>query len=97
MIHNDSIFTLIRNPRSSDSLDIAPGKFAHMAIFISGINNSEENAAFLENVKALKFSYKGISRLIFCALRDIRPNETLYLNYNGDKAICEYPTNSFVH
>jgi hypothetical protein len=40
MLSNDSIFTLIRNPRSSDSLDIAPGKFAHLAIFISGINNS---------------------------------------------------------
>ena len=47
MITNDSIFTMIRNPRSSDSLDIAPGRFAHMAIFISGINNSEENAAKL--------------------------------------------------
>ena len=47
MLNNDSIFTLIRNPRSSDSLDIAPGRFAHIAIFISGINNSQENAVNL--------------------------------------------------
>ena len=41
MVSNDSIFTLVRNPRSSDSLDIAPSKFANIAIFISGVNNQD--------------------------------------------------------
>jgi hypothetical protein len=40
MITNENIFTLIRNPRSTESLDIAPSQFANIAIFISGINNS---------------------------------------------------------
>jgi len=44
MINNESIFTLIRNPRSYDSLDIAPSRFANVAIFISGINNNDKNA-----------------------------------------------------
>lgn len=93
MVNNENIFTLIRNPRSSESLDIAPSQFGNIAIFISGVNNSDKDAATLENVRAMKFSYRGISRLIFTALRDIQPKETLYLNYNGDRAIAEYPTN----
>jgi hypothetical protein len=96
MVSNDNIFTLIRNPRSCDSLDIAPSRFANIAIFISGINNTQQDAENLENVRALKFAYKGICRLILIANRTIYPHETLYLNYNGDKAICEYPTSSFV-
>ena len=47
MINNESIFTLIRNPRSNDSLDIAPSKFANISIFISGINNNEKYTAYL--------------------------------------------------
>ena len=58
-----------------------------MAIFISGVNNSDKNAEGLVNVRALKFSYRGICRLIFTAMRNIRKNETLFLNYNGDSAI----------
>ena len=44
MVNNESIFTLIRNPRSYESLDIAPSKFANIAIFISGINNTEKDS-----------------------------------------------------
>jgi hypothetical protein len=73
MITNDNIFTLIRNPRSSESLDIGPNQFANIAIFISGVNNSEKDAASRENVRALKFSYRGVIRLIFTALKDIYP------------------------
>ena len=87
MISNESIFTLIRNPRSWESLDIAPSKFANIAIFISGINNNDVNGEEMENVKAVKFMYKGIARLILCTLRDIAAKETLYLNYNGDRAV----------
>jgi hypothetical protein len=96
MISNDSIFTLIRNPRSSDSLDIAPSRFANIAIFISGVNNQDESAKKLENVFALKFLYRGISRVILITMRNISAHEILYLNYNGDNAMCEYPTHSFV-
>jgi hypothetical protein len=96
-IHNDSIFQLIRNPRSKLSLDIAPTRFSSAAIFISGINNSSKEAINIENVRAIKFVYWGIARLIFVTSRDIDQYETLYLNYNGDKAISEYPTSSFVH
>jgi hypothetical protein len=97
MINNESIFTLIRNPRSVDSLDIAPSRFANIAIFISGINNADEEARQLENVRAMKFMYRGIARLILVTNREILPRETLYLNYNGDRAVSEYPTNTFVH
>lgn len=96
MVNNDNIFTLIRNPRSSDSLDIAPSKFANIAIFISGINNQNKDIKVLENVRVLKFIYRGICRLILVTMKDILENQTLYLNYNGDSAICEYPTASFV-
>ena len=96
MINNESIFTLIRNPRSTESLDIAPSKFANIAIFISGINNAEKDSFEMENVRAIKFMYRGIARLILCTMRVISPRETLYLNYNGDRAVSEYPTSSFV-
>lgn len=86
-MHNENIFTLLRNPRSVESLDIAPSQFANIAIFISGINNSEKDAKAKENVRAVKFSYKGVCRVLFVATRDIAPRETLFLNYNGDKAI----------
>ena len=96
MVNNDNIFTLIRNPRSSDSLDIAPHRFANISIFISGINNQDEEIKALENIRVLKFLYRGICRLILLAMRDISRDETLYINYNGDRAICEYPTANFV-
>jgi hypothetical protein len=51
------------------------------------VNNSEKDAKTKENVKAVKFCYRGVCRVLFVATRDIAPRETLFLNYNGDKAI----------
>jgi hypothetical protein len=43
---NDSIFMLIKNPKSVKSLDIVPNQYCNISRFLLGINNS--NRAYLK-------------------------------------------------
>jgi hypothetical protein len=40
---NDSIFMLIKNPRSIKSLDVVPNKFCNIGRYLLGINNSNKS------------------------------------------------------
>jgi hypothetical protein len=93
---NDSIFMLIKNSRSSLSLDIVPHHFGNIARFFSGINNQNREGKKLLNVEAMRFSYQGRIRIIFYAKKNIQAGDELFFDYNGSP-FQEYPTESFKH
>jgi [histone H3]-lysine27 N-methyltransferase len=74
-----------------------PQLYGNISRFFLGINNDYKRhygSAKLENVKCMRFSYKGRVRLLLYTSKPIQAGETLYFNYNGSN--YEYPTDHFV-
>lgn len=92
---NDSIFSLIRTPRSKTSLDICPNRFANISKFLCGINNSQRFGRLQENVQTMKFVYHGKARVLFYAKKNIQAGDILFIDYNGG-GFDEYPTDHFL-
>ena len=91
---NDSVFRLVVGNESKSSLDVCPINYSNISRFISGINNSLKYHRSLENVRSVRFAYKGRIRIVIIAKREIAAGEILYLDYNGGLEY-EYPTHHF--
>ena len=75
-------------------LIICPDKITNIARYISGINNL--NGQRDQNVYSIRCQIDGYPHILLYALKDIKPNETLYYDYNqGDKS-NPYDTKDFV-
>lgn len=65
---------LIKCHRSIESLDIVPEKYGNISRFFSGINNNLKRSSWsrLENIKSLRFSYKGRVHLLLYTIKPIQ-------------------------
>lgn len=86
---------LVRAEKEEDSLVIMPNERGNYARFISGINNHNKKLAKKQNVASSRFQIDNECRVMLYAIRDIKPDEQLYYDYNAlDKS--GYPTENFV-
>lgn len=70
---NDSIFMLVKTNRSAQSLDVVPEQYGNISRFFSGINNScRRKWSKLENIKALRFSYRGKVHILLYTKKEIQ-------------------------
>jgi hypothetical protein len=83
--NNDSIFILLKNMRSSLSLDIVPNQFGNIGRFFLGINNTDKTAAKRINVATVRFVLDGKVRIAFYTKSNIQAGDLLYFDYNGSK------------
>ncbi|XP_042378180.1 histone-lysine N-methyltransferase ATXR6-like [Zingiber officinale] len=90
----DSMMTLLSAEDPSKSLVICPDQRSNIARFINGINNHTRDGKKKQNLKCVRFSVNGESRVLLIANRDITKGERLYYDYNGSEQ--EYPTGHFV-
>ena len=91
----DSNIDLIITPRAETSLIICPYNHSNIARFISGINNSDPNYKKLVNVFSSRVSINSSVHILLIASRNIKKNEILYYDYNGEAN--NYNTKNFVH
>ncbi|KAG6537012.1 hypothetical protein ZIOFF_002090 [Zingiber officinale] len=89
----DSMMTLLSAEDPSKSLVICPDQRSNIARFINGINNHTRDGKKKQNLKCVRFSVNGESRVLLIANRDITKGERLYYDYNGSEQ--EYPTGHF--
>ena len=76
-------------------LVILPDKITNIARYISGINNFCGSKD--QNVMSIRCQIDGYPHVLLYADKDIKPNETLYQNYNeGQKGDPSYDTSQFV-
>ena len=91
---NNSIIDLTVTPNSETSLIICPYKYSNIARFLSGVNNTTD---FEDQVNffSTKISINGVVRILLVAKKDIKKNDILYYNYNGDTN--NFPTEDFTY
>eukprot|EP00941_MAST-03F_sp_MAST-3F-sp1_P002930 g2930.t1 len=90
---NDSIMELLWTGHDDTSLVVAPQTFGNYARFISGINNQKVDSKAKQNVRSVRFSIKGETRVFLFACKKIMKGERLYYDYNAYGSY--YPTDNF--
>ena len=86
---------LIRNDNEDVALVIVPKHRGNIAKFISGINNHDKVLRMKQNVKSVRMSINGQSRVLLYASKDIPSGSQLYYDYNALEK-DGYPTQLFV-